>query len=571
MYILGLHGWSRREHDPSACLIKDGKIIAMAEEERFIRQKYAFDHLPINAIKFCLNQAKINLNQVDLVTLGYDRKKLCQLRGIDFNLNNQKIQKILLPKKYFNYSKYPNFEMVDHHLSHAASAYFTSGFNEAAVLVIDGQGEDCSTSLGYAKDGKINIFRKISIPNSLGYLYESVSKFIGFGLHGAGKVMGLAAYGDSSKYKFDNLKTNSKGYQISFATPIHLFANNKEEDIDEQQVIVHAWFGYLERKYKIKSQKTNYPYNLSAARVPKETLKLTKESKDLAASMQRRIEDTILHLCRVLKKETKSDNLVISGGVGLNCSANGKINNSGIFKNVYIFPVANDAGVSLGSALKKYYDLNKYRPREIKTVYWGPNFTNVMVRQILDDYGLEYDYHENIERITANLISQRKIIGWFQGRMEVGPRALGNRSILADPRKRKNHNFVNAIKGRENWRPLSPSILEGFENKYFEKSCYSPFMLKSFIVRKDCIDKIPAVVHFDETARPQSVSKSTNRRFYNLINEFYKITKIPILLNTSFNGRGEPIVCSPLDAIKMFCSSRLDCLVINNFLIKKKG
>jgi len=569
MYILGIHGWPKREHDSSACLIKDGKIIAMAEEERFTRKKHAFDSVPINATLFCLDQAKITLDKVDIVSIGYDRKKLCSLRGIPFDLSDQEVLETLLPKKYFNYTKYPKLRMIDHHLAHAASSYYTSGFKEAAVLIIDGQGEDCSASLGYALDGKINLFTKISIQNSLGYFYESISKFLGFGLHGAGKVMGLAAYGDSQKYQMDSYTNNNSTYEFKPTKSIEIF-NIKNESIDEQGIIIEAWVKYFMKELKLSPINNSYSYNHKTGRKEENSWTPTEDAKNLAASAQDLTEDILLFLCQVLKERTESNNLVISGGVGLNCSANGRIVRSGIFNNVFIFPAANDAGVALGSSLKVYYEKAKYDPCEITDVYLGPSFSNDTVEQILKRDKISYTYVKKIEQKTAELLADGGIIGWFQGRMEVGPRALGNRSILADPRSIKNRDLVNSVKNRESWRPLSPSIIEGFENQYFENPSMSRFMLMSYIVKKEASNKIPAVVHFDKTARPQIVSKLDNKRYHKLITEFYKITDVPVLLNTSFNDRGKPIVCTPEDALKMFYSSPLDYLVIDNYLLIKK-
>lgn len=569
MLILGLHGWDKREHDPLACLIKDGKILAMAEEERFIRVKHAFDHLPINAASYCLKQANITLDQIDMVALGYDRKKLYDLRNIDFKLTSKEILELLLPPKYFSYSKAPILRMVDHHLSHAASAYYTSGFKEAAILVVDGQGEDCSTSLGYAKDGKIKIFKKLFIDNSLGYFYEAVGKFIGFGLHDAGKVMGLASYGKPNKFKFRNFKVSNQGYQISFDGPIKLFSK-KEEEIDEQKVMITAWFKYLEKSFKILPRENIYTYNYKNSLLEKTLLNLTQRDKDLAASLQDQVERIVFHLCRLLKEKTCSENLLISGGVGLNCSLNGKINSSKIFKNVYIFPAANDAGVSAGAALyiSALYD-KKARFTKLDHIYLGPGYTNYQIRKILDDRKLGYKISNNICKETAQLLAKGKIIGWFQGKMEVGPRALGNRSILASPLGKSMRKKVDITKGRELWRPLAPSILNGYKDEYFENAQYSPFMLKTFQVKKDKQSLIPAVVHIDGSTRPQTVSKKVNKRFWLLINEFRKITGVPMLLNTSFNFQNEPIVCSPLNALKTFFSTSLDYLVLGDYLIRK--
>lgn len=561
MYILGIHGWEERTHDASACLIKDGKIIAMAEEERFTRKKHAYDSLPINAAAFCLGKAKITLNQVKYVACGWDLPLHYKTRKLDFPHTNKKLIETFFPKKYFTYSRYPKIIFVPHHLAHAASSYFASGFKEAAILIIDGQGETQSTSLFSAKKNRIELIKQFPIIESLGYMFEAACEMVGLGTEDAGKLMGLAPYGKAG-FSFDFVKLKSDGYSLGLKGRLNL-----KKSADEQAELINKWHKLWKNKFKLIPKKRVYDFKQGT--FEKKKIKFDQRDKDFAASVQTYLEKVIIHLTKIVKKRTKSANLVLGGGVALNCSTNGKILTSKLFDNIYIFPAAADNGVSLGAALYLYTKINNhYKPQKINIASWGTSYSNREIKKILDNLKINYHYSQNIAKEVAQLISQSKIIGWFQGRMEIGPRALGNRSILADPRNRNIHTFVNQIKGRENWRPLAPSILLGFENEYFENGNYSPFMLFAFKVKKEKINKIPAVVHIDNTARPQSVDKN-NEKYYDLINHFYKITKIPLIMNTSFNLKNEPIVCRPQDAIKTFYSSSLDYLVLGDYIIKK--
>ncbi len=561
MYILGINGWGERSHDASACLIKNGKIIAMAEEERFVRKKHAYDLFPLNAVAFCLSKAKIGLDDIKYVAVGWDLLKRYKSNGIPFSKSNTLLSEKFFPKKYFDYKKTPNIIFVPHHLAHAASSYYCSGFKKSAILVIDGQGETQSTSLYFADNGNIKLIKEFPVKESLGYFYEAVCKLVGLKTSDGGKLMGLASYGDLKQFDFNFIKLNKEGYSLGLPK-----MKKYMKSIDSEEECIKAWQTYFKNNFSIETQTDKYIYNNNFI---KKMFDFNTINKNIAASAQSAVEKIILHLVALLKEKTNCENLTLSGGVALNCSANGKIIGSNIFKNVYIFPSAADGGVSLGAAL--YLDFKKNKRKnygEITTASWGPNNSNHTIKQILDKNKIKYHHSKNISKEVARLISKNKIVGWFQGKMEVGPRALGNRSILADPRNQKNHTIVNNIKGRENWRPLSPSILEGREEKYFEKSKKSPFMLVAFKTKGEMRKYIPAVVHIDGTARPQSVDK-TNRKYYNLINEFYKITKIPIVLNTSFNLNYEPIVCSPNDAIKTFYSCPLDYLAIGDYIIKK--
>lgn len=565
MLILGINGWRPRSHDASACLVKNGKILAMAEEERFIRQKYAFDKIPTNAIGYCLKETKVTPHEVDAVAFGWDYKLMYELRHRKFNYTDDEILDVIFPRKIFRYDKRPKLVIVPHHISHAASVFFTSGLKKAAILVVDGQGEDSSTSIAYGEDRTIRVLKSFPIQNSLGYFYEAVNKYIGFHYLDSGKTMGLAPYG-KSVFDFKNIKLENSGYNIVLSRKLKY----NPEHLDEQEVLVNLWHKKI-KEFINQSNSIKYEFGKSKNRIISK-VEIPRIYKNLAASAQAVLEKAIDHLASLVIKMTECNDLCISGGVGLNCVANGKLLYNPLVKTLYIFPATNDAGVSAGAALyvSALYD-KKVNFTKLGQIYLGPNYTNRQIRKILDDRKIRYKISDNIYKEVAHFLVKDKVIGWFQGRMEVGPRALGNRSILASPLKKSMRNKVDTIKGRELWRPLAPSILNEYKDEYFKNAQYSPFMLKTFQVKKNKQPLIPAVVHIDGSTRPQTVSKKTNKKLWLLINEFYKITGIPILLNTSFNGPGEPIVCAPQDAIAMFYNSGLDYLVIGNLIISKEN
>jgi predicted NodU family carbamoyl transferase len=563
MFILGINGWHTRSHDASACLIQDGKILAMAEEERFIRQKYAFDKIPINAIGYCLKEAKITPDEIDIVAFGWNYKLMYDLRHKKFNYTDGEILDTIFPIKIFRYNKNPKLVIVPHHIAHASGTFFTSGLKKAAILIIDGQGENSSTSIAYGEHKTIKILKSFPVQDSLGYFYEAINKYIGFHYLDSGKTMGLAPYG-KSVFDFENIKLINSGYNIILT---HKLKYNPK-CLDEQEAIVDLWHKKI-KKFIGQPNNSIYEFDEFKNKIVSKT-KIAQIYKNLATSTQTALEKTINHLSILTVKMTGCNDLCISGGVGLNCAINGKLLHNPLIKTLYIFPAANDAGVSAGAALyaSALYDKNTNFTK-LDHVYLGPSYSNYQIKKLLDSRKIRYKISDNICKETAQLLAKDKIIGWFQDKMEIGPRALGSRSILANPIKKSIRKKVNIIKGRELWRPLAPSILDEYKDEYFENAQYSPFMLKTFQVEKDKQSLIPAVVHIDGSARPQTVSKKINKKLWILINEFYKITGIPLILNTSFNYQDEPMICSPSDAIKTFFSTSLDYLVLENFLISK--
>lgn len=562
--ILGLNGWMERGHDASACLLIDGKIIAFAEEERFTRKRYSYDSLPINAVAYCLEEGKVSVDEINKVIYGWNIPKTYKMRRGRFPFSKEQILEQLFPPNLYEYTNLPPLEFIDHHLAHAASSYRLSGFNEASILVLDGQGEGASGTLAYSKNGEIKIIAKIPISFSLGYMMEAACKHIGLRTSDAGKLMGLAGHGKKPDV-FDNIVLTKTGYLIKD------FANDKSiinDSLDEQEQVISQWQRYFLRKYPLKIIKKSKFDALNGSTYTE--INYDQDCKDFAYSVQKTLEEVVIHLAKCLIKKTGYRNLAIAGGIGLNCTTNGRLISEGVVENLFVQPATNDAGVSIGAALEVMHRDFGYQLERLENIYLGPRYTDQQIRRTLDRLKIPYKKVRDIYRLAAKALFEGKIVGWFQGRMEGGPRALGNRSILANPRIKNMHNFVNEIKSRENWRPLAPSILEEYIGDYFEETALSPFMLQNHRVKPQKAKEIPAVVHKDFTARYQSVSSDSNKTYYLLIKNFCKLTGTPIVMNTSLNIGGEPLVCTPEQAIKTFYGSAIDCLALGNYWISKK-
>jgi len=562
MYILGI---SCFYHDAAACLIKDGKIIAAAPEERFSRKKH--DHnFPLKAIQYCLKEAEITTQNLDYIGF-YDKpflkfERLLSTyvsvfpRGLFSFFKSIPIwlkEKLWLPyiiRKELGYKGKILF--VEHHISHAASSFLVSPFEKAAILTVDGVGEWATATRGIGEGNIIKLSHEIHFPHSLGLLYSAFTYYLGFRVNSAEyKIMGLASYGkpvyaDQIKKELIDIKEDG-----SFKLNMNYFA------------------------YTYGLTMTNKKFNKlfgGPRRLPE--TEITKKYQDIAASIQKVTEEIMVKMANHLYKETGFTNLCLAGGVALNCVASGKILKETPFTNVFIQPAASDAGGALGVAMYIWNCiLNKPRNFVWETAYWGPGFSSEQIRTFLEKNSVPYKelQEERIAPTIANLLSEKKIIGWFQGRMEFGPRALGNRSILADPREASMKDIINKrIKFREEFRPFAPSVLEEYAGEYFEMDIPSPYMLFTTKVKGEKKKIIPAVTHIDGTSRHQTVAKEQNSLYYDLIKEFFKITGVPVLLNTSFNLRGEPIVCTPTDAYLCFMHSGIDYLVMDKFLLDKK-
>lgn len=539
-YILGLNGCHLRSHDAAACLMKNNEIVAIVEEERFIRQKRALDKQPTSAAMYCLEKEKIDVNDLSAIAVGF---KLSKRRMSDIS--------DVLSKGYLKFEKQIPLTDIKHHFAHAASVFYTSPFQEAAVLVVDGQGEDESTSIYQAsvKDG-IKLVESYGISESLGFMYSSISEFCGLGGFGSGKLMGLSAYGVP---KYQDLIAN-----------IFSIVQLDDENIPDNQLEFSNFVRSALIKKDFKPAEVKIGFDEFTGKIKKNPV-LTKEHKDLAASVQLFIEEKMLEFAREAKDMCKSNNLCLSGGVALNCVANSRIENARIFKEMFIQPACEDSGTALGAALA----MSRRKISGKLTPYCGVAYSNSEIEKILKKSHISYMKCSNIAKSAAELVSSGKIVGWFQGGMEYGPRALGNRSILADPRDEKMKLILNNAKGRETWRPFGPSVLEEQAHRLFEDYVPSPFMLKSFSITPAWQKKIAAAAHVDGSTRPQTVTSQENKRYHDLLLHFYKLTGVPAVINTSFNYADEPIVCTPFDAIRTFYGSGLDCLALGDCLIVK--
>tara|TARA_B100001123_G_scaffold431863_2_gene553955 strand:- start:534 stop:2375 length:1842 start_codon:yes stop_codon:yes gene_type:complete len=593
--ILGISAFY---HDSAAALIIDGKIISAAQEERFSRKKHDARY-PYNAVEFVLKNSKLKLNEIDYIVffekpfLKFERLLETYLAFAPAGFKSFSmsmpiwLREKLFQKKFLfdklklhdnNFNDINKICFSEHHYSHAASAFYPSPFENAAILTLDGVGEWATTTIAEGNKNKIKIIEEINFPHSIGLLYSAFTYYTGFKVNsGEYKLMGLAPYGEP-KYtdlilkelvdlKEDgSFRLNMKYF--NYATGLTM-TNKKFSDMFGQKV-----------------------------RNPEKDL-LTQFHMDIAASIQKITEEIVLRIVESLSKKIKTKNLCMAGGVALNCVANGKVLKKKFFENIWIQPAAGDAGGSLGAALAFWYDeLKNERVTSsnfdsMQGSYLGPSYKNEDVESILKSLNAKYQKKndEDLINLVANEIKDKKTVGWFQGRMEFGPRALGARSIIADPRSDKMQKDLNLkVKFRESFRPFAPSVLREDLNSWFDLNSDSPYMLLVSNIKKNIqipmsesdlklfgIDKlnikrssIPAVTHVDYSARIQTVHKETNPKYYNLIKKFKELTSCPVLVNTSFNVRGEPIVCTIEDAFKCFMGTNLDLLVCENFILYKK-
>ena len=591
--ILGISAFY---HDSAASILVDGKIIAAAQEERFTRKKHDASY-PFHAIEFVLDFAKIKLNEVDKIIFfekpflkferlletyvafaprGFKSFSMAMPLWLRDKLFQKKMLFEELKRHDDSFKDTKKIYFSEHHLSHAASAFFPSPFEEAIVLTADGVGEWATTTVAIGKGNNLEIKKEIHFPHSLGLLYSAFTYYTGFKVNsGEYKLMGLAPYGvpiyeDKIKNNLIDIKEDGSFHldqsYFNYATGLTM-TNNKFAIL----------FGQKVRDPKVE--------------------KLTEFHMDIAASIQKVTEDIMIKLARSVKKEFNISNLCLAGGVALNCVANGKILKEKIFDNIWIQPAAGDAGGSLGAALALWHIEQKNSRKvnahdDMQGSYLGPEFTQTEIEEQLEEIGAKFETLNEKDLLdkTSTALSLGEAVGWFQGRMEFGPRALGNRSILGDPRSSTMQKNLNLkVKYRESFRPFAPSILKDELNEWFDITSDSPYMLMVADINKDKIIKmsdnqkklfgidklnikrseIPAVTHVDYSARIQTVDKGKNEKYYNLIQKFKEKTNCPVLINTSFNVRGEPIVNTPLDAFNCFMGSELDKLIIGNCYLNK--
>jgi len=567
LYNLGI---SCYYHDSAAAILKDGHVIAAVEEERFSRQKFD-DGFPGMAIDWCLKEVGISQEQIDSVAF-YDKPILKFERLLDnyiavaprglysfLDVIPKWLHKRLWIKDDIKkHLKGFKGEIIfpDHHMSHAAHSFYTSQFEECAVLTIDGVGEWTTTSFGTITNNSINLTHDIRWPHSLGLFYSAFTYFLGFKVNeGEYKLMGLSSYGKPKYYDLIMKELIDVKDDGSIHLNMKYFAFTYDKVMTNEKF--SELFGIQPRKRNEKTEQIHF---------------------DIGASAQKVLEDIMLKMINYIHKKTQMKNLCLGGGVALNGVANYRILKDGPFENIHIPPSPGDAGSAVGCAQYLYY-IHKKKPRIIEedpakviheNIYVGPHFTDEEIKNFLDSNKIKYEQfnRELLLQQTATLITEGKIVGWYQGKMEWGPRALGNRSILADPRDGKMKDILNEkIKHRESFRPFAPSVLEEYAADYFELDIPSPYMLMVTKIKQP--DKIPAVTHVDGTGRLQTVSKQSNPLYYDLINEFYKKTGIPVIINTSMNVMGEPIVNTPEQAYNMIKKTDMDCIVMGSYLVSK--
>lgn len=558
---MNIVGISYSMHESAACLVQDGRLQFACAEERLsgIKQDAGF---PIKAIRAALDFASLRPEEIDHVSIGWDRPGAKQrhdlvamLRGrIPFS--RHRLDRTISgwikdyrarggQREYLRSFPAPRggFHFINHHLAHALSAYCLSGFDDAAVLVIDGRGAAEATTLWSARGASIERLESFEYPNSLGVFYAGITRMLGFQpLSDEWKVMGLAAYGSPNIDLSPLLTVSEDGYQLAGR---RFFGSSDSDCRGLAEVVGPLHTGE----------------------------EFSQRDKDLAASAQHSCEHAMLALLRRVTKRTGSRKLCLAGGVALNCKANGEMLRSGLIDEIYVQPAAGDDGCCIGAAYGTYSALGKPLPHHaIGHTYLGTEHSNEAIERTLQAYKLNYTRTGHPARVAAELISQNNLIGWFQGRMEFGPRALGNRSILSDARDEKNRDRVNeAVKFREGWRPFAPSVLDEWGARYFAEYRSSPYMILSFAATDEGKRAIPAAVHVDGSCRVQSVTAQSNPLYYELLCEFEKLSGVGAVMNTSFNLKGDAIVESPRDAVQTFYTSGLDALVIGDFVVKKRA
>ena len=560
MNVLGLHV----KHDASACVFKDNKLVAFVEEERFSRQKrhYGF---PYQSVDYCLRNAGLDISEINRVAVG----NLPPLKSFTNNLSKYYFNGVCLMRplkelpKSIAYSfgqlfsrnstscmpTREDFFWIEHHSAHAASTYFCSPFKKSMYLTLDAWGDNASGSYGIGEESKLVEWHKINSPNSLGFIYSRFTEYLGYPYdkgHEA-KVMGMAAYGNPE----DQMQRFFNEGIISDDEKFGVWKTNQKYGFDKDS---------LERIELIFGIRNTNPKALQS------------HYSNVAATLQRSLEASVVKTVQEMVRTFGNENLCLAGGVALNCKMNGEILKGGAVKNIYIPPHAHDAGKAIGAALQCLAEEGKKAKINLDTAYWGPEFSNEEIEVVLKENNTKITYEKagDIAGLTAEHIAKGEIVAWFQGRMEVGARALGNRSIVADPTSIEIKDKINVIKQREFWRPLCPSIKREAMEEYFGTDIDAPFMSFAVWCKEEKRKEIPGVVHVDNSVRPQSVTKKQNPKYYKLIEEFEKLKGVPMVLNTSFNVQ-EPIICTPKEAVATFLKSKdLNALAIGDYWVVRR-
>lgn len=606
MNVIGINGFGQ---NASACLLRDGKLEAFVENERFTRFKGKDPSFPVESVKYCLRSCRLSPSDVHFVAYGWDtakypwgmmahlvRSKMVTspfskpLNSSFHRMDGIKISSIamdalatifrFLPEKVRSdillglrasgfIGRLPEIIFVPHHLSHAYSAYYCSGFDRACILTMDGSGEEICTQIALGNNEKIKVIEQYSIPDSLGWFYAAITEYLGFipDEH-EGKLMGLAAYGESRRDKNpwiepfqDLIKLTTHGYKVNpyyIKYGSHTFGK-KYTDAFVRFITSHnskAVPLYLGDRVEVNGQIIHAYFQ--------------EHYIDIAWATQHLLETTAIHLANTMMSKLDVDKVCLAGGVALNCKMNGEILSKSNCKEIFVQPAASDAGAALGAAMYVAQQGGDCISQQLTHTYYGPEYTNCEIEHVLKRSNLKYHATDNPSREAAELMAKGEPIAWFQGRMEFGPRALGNRSILANPLKQGIRDFINSeVKSRELWRPLCPSMLNEVKEKYLCNPKSSPFMIIAHRINNKYIEDLNEIVHVDGTIRPQTVTEQDNPMYYELIKRFGEITGHSVVLNTSYNGKGEPVVCSPDDAIKSFSVMALKTAFIGNYRVSK--
>jgi carbamoyltransferase len=543
MYVIGISsGIKHGHHDGAAVLLRDGELVAAAEEERFTLAKHARGELPRGAIDFCLKQAGITIRDVEFI---------CSPLRTYTNYSQR-----LTDYFKFQFGHSPKIELYDHHTCHAASSYYGSGFREATVLCFDFSGDSSSGVVMHARGNDLRVLTRFSRPNSLGLYYGMLTQYLGYQMtNDEYKVMGLSSYG-SPRYleKFATiLRPNGINYELDSVL---------DKRLRDREIYTSDFSTRQERIFTEKLEDLLGPRRLRGQ-------PLDQRFTDIAASGQKQLEIVTTHVTREAIKASGCPDVCLAGGVSLNCKMNMEIAAEPSVRKLYVPPVPHDAGVALGAAMLKCAETG-HSIAPLTHAYWGPEYSNDAIRSTLDKIGARYELVDDPVMRCVGDLTEEKTIGWFQGRMEYGPRALGNRSIIADPRSADMKDRINvSIKYREEFRPFCPSVLFDRQDEYFEDAFDAPFMVVTFPVKESARRKIPAVVHVDNTARIQSVHEDTNPLYSRLIGEFAKATSVPMLINTSLNVNEQPTVNSPLEALHTYFCSGLDVLYLGPYRLTK--
>jgi carbamoyltransferase len=581
MNILGINAY---HGDSSACLVTDGQLIAAAEEERFRRIKH-WAGFPSESIKYCLSEANISLTDIDHVAVNQDAaanlwKKISfilikrpDLSWVIDRFRNKKRRTSVakeLATTFPGVRFMGEVHSVEHHLAHMSSAFYVSPFRESAIISVDGFGDFASTAWGHGHDGEIDIDDKVCFPHSLGIFYQALTQWLGFPNYGDEyKVMGLAPYGEP-KYMAEMRRIVKLQDDGSYRLALKYFRHHKEK-------IEYEWESGEPKVGELFASELNNLLGPSRQKGEE----LTQRHKNIARSIQAMYEEAFFQLLRALHKRHGGENLTLAGGCAMNSVANGKVLRNTPYKHLYIQSAAGDAGGAIGAPFSVWHKLGGKRGFVMNHAYWGPEYDNDEIGLLLDanmekllEQGCRREFiidNETLCSRTAKAISEGQVIGWFQGRMEWGPRALGNRSILGDPRRADMKDILNLkIKRRESFRPFAPSILREAVPEWFETDDDVPFMMQVYPIREEKRALIPAVTHVDGSGRLQTVTADTNPRYHRLISAFGHITGVPILLNTSFN-ENEPVVSKPSEALDCFLRTKMDVLVIGDFFVERQG